>query len=266
MICREVEADVVDLARGAELDATAAARVSTHLQQCVSCASRFARERQLTTRLRAMAAAVPPSSRSAATEARLLRALAERQAAARPQPPAPRRVFAAPAARVWLAAAAALVLAAVAWQGAARWRSDPAAPSPQAPAGTPDAGAPAASAAPDVQARVEPRTADVSRPQPPRPSAPLAAAPQRPVPGTAAPRQDEVLRFVTLPGAIGLPPLESGRIVRVELPTAMLPAYGLDVTPDPGARAVEADVLVGQDGQPRAIRFVTLDSDSRRRQ
>jgi hypothetical protein len=75
-----------------------------------------------------------------------------------------------------------------------------------------------------------------------------------------------VLRFVALPTAIGLPPIESGHIVRVELPAAMLPAYGLEVVPDSQSGMVEADVLVGQDGQPRAIRFVTLDSDSRRRQ
>jgi hypothetical protein len=75
-----------------------------------------------------------------------------------------------------------------------------------------------------------------------------------------------VLQFVALPTAIGLPALESGRIVRVELQTAMLPAYGLDVMPDQPGSIVEADVLVGQDGQPRAIRFVSLDSVSRRRQ
>jgi hypothetical protein len=69
-----------------------------------------------------------------------------------------------------------------------------------------------------------------------------------------------------LPTAIGLPGLESGRIVRVEVPTAMLPAYGLDVMPGPADGLVEADVLVGQDGQARAIRFVTLDSNPRRRQ
>jgi len=76
----------------------------------------------------------------------------------------------------------------------------------------------------------------------------------------------QALQFVALPTAIGLPALESGHIVRVELPAADLPAYGFDVTPQPAAGAVQADVLVGQDGQPRAIRFVTLDADSGRPQ
>jgi hypothetical protein len=74
----------------------------------------------------------------------------------------------------------------------------------------------------------------------------------------------DVLRFVTLPTAVGLPGLESGRIVRVKLSTAMLPAYGFDVNPETPATVVEADVLVGQDGQPRAIRFVSPNSIPRR--
>jgi len=36
--------------------------------------------------------------------------------------------------------------------------------------------------------------------------------------------------------------------------------------PGPADGVVEADVLVGQDGQARAIRFVNLDSTQRRRQ
>lgn len=84
----------------------------------------------------------------------------------------------------------------------------------------------------------------------------------RPVPAGGG----QALQFVALPTAIGLPALESGHIVRVELPAADLPAYGFDVTPQPAAGAVQADVLVGQDGQPRAIRFVTLDADSGRPQ
>jgi hypothetical protein len=71
---------------------------------------------------------------------------------------------------------------------------------------------------------------------------------------------------VSLPTAIGLPQLESGRIVRVQLATAMLPAYGFDVMPSSESGVVEADVLVGQDDQPRAIRFVSRKTDSRRRQ
>ena len=62
--------------------------------------------------------------------------------------------------------------------------------------------------------------------------------------------------FVMLPAAANLPPFESGEIVRMELPVTSLPAYGLEIAPDARRRAVEADLLVGQDGQARAIRLV----------
>jgi hypothetical protein len=72
--------------------------------------------------------------------------------------------------------------------------------------------------------------------------------------------------FVALPAAAGLPALESGRIIRIDLPVASLPAYGVEVIPDAQRPEVEADLLVGQDGQPRAIRLVTVSSDSRSRE
>lgn len=67
--------------------------------------------------------------------------------------------------------------------------------------------------------------------------------------------------FVTLPGAIGLPSFESGRIVRVDLPVSSLPAYGVELVPDAARNEVQADVLVGQDGQARAIRLVRTSTE-----
>jgi hypothetical protein len=62
--------------------------------------------------------------------------------------------------------------------------------------------------------------------------------------------------FVALPGTAGLPEFESGTILRLKLSLASLPSYGVDITRAGSDRPVEADVLVGQDGQPRAIRLV----------
>lgn len=62
--------------------------------------------------------------------------------------------------------------------------------------------------------------------------------------------------FVELPWTGGLPAFESGEIVRMDVPVASLPAYGIDISA--GAdRPVEADILIGQDGFARAIRLVT---------
>ena len=65
--------------------------------------------------------------------------------------------------------------------------------------------------------------------------------------------------FVALPGAAVLPDMESANIVRVSLPVAALPAYGVAIA-DFRTESVEAELLVAQDGQARAIRFVN-DSD-----
>ena len=66
--------------------------------------------------------------------------------------------------------------------------------------------------------------------------------------------------FMALPGAAWLPEMESATIVRVSLPVTALPAYGVAIQPDVTSEAVLAELLVAQDGQARAIRFVN-DSD-----
>jgi hypothetical protein len=72
---------------------------------------------------------------------------------------------------------------------------------------------------------------------------------------SAAKSAAEETGFVALPAAIGLPDFESGVIVRMELPVAALPSYGIEVVSD-SKTPVEADLLIGQDGQARAIRLV----------
>ena len=93
--------------------------------------------------------------------------------------------------------------------------------------------------------------ATIAKPDPP-------AVPPKRAPRARPARQ--VVRppaFVALPGTAGLPDFESGTIVRLELSLASLPSYGVDITRAGTDRPVEADVLVGQDGQPRAIRLVS---------
>jgi hypothetical protein len=51
--------------------------------------------------------------------------------------------------------------------------------------------------------------------------------------------------------------LDAVQVVRVRLPRSAMGSLGLVVSHDPGQGPVEADVLVGQDGLPRAIRFVS---------
>jgi hypothetical protein len=60
--------------------------------------------------------------------------------------------------------------------------------------------------------------------------------------------------FVLWPGAAELPTFESGHLMRMEVPVSALPSLGL-VPPATHAAVIQADVLVGQDGLPRAVRL-----------
>jgi hypothetical protein len=64
--------------------------------------------------------------------------------------------------------------------------------------------------------------------------------------------------FVPWPGAVVLPPFESGELVRTELPVTVLPLLGLadgQASPD---GFVKADLLIGQDGMVRAVRLAPI--------
>jgi hypothetical protein len=229
MTCRSLpvtEDAIVEVARGREVGRGTAAAVASHVETCEGCAARLARERRVSEALRALAAATASAAPSAALERRLMAACAGRKPAAQPH---------------WLAlaaAAAAIVVAVVLWRSATT---------------------------PPAQPQTEPiarSTPAIDRPaEQPRPTAAAVSA------GNTAARRHRGSRasttpaavndgaFIVLPAAIGLPDFESGVIVRMELPQAALPAYGLEIVP--GAKMpVEADLLIGQDGQARAIRLV----------
>jgi hypothetical protein len=162
--------------------------------------------------------------------------------------------------RWWLAAAACLFFFIGAW-AAVEWRMRTA--SPQGAAASVQAALPApAEPAEPVEQAENPAPAPV----------PLVAAARR----TSAPRvvraasqnqlpqeTDGLAGFIPLPAAGGLPGFDSGMIVRVALPTASLPAFGLAIAPE-STQTVNADLLVGQDGQARAIKLVSLVGGNRR--
>jgi hypothetical protein len=50
--------------------------------------------------------------------------------------------------------------------------------------------------------------------------------------------------------------IDNGRIVRVEMPRSALAQFGLPVNMERANERIKADVLLGDDGMPRAIRFV----------
>ena len=73
-----------------------------------------------------------------------------------------------------------------------------------------------------------------------------------PVPADAA---FDTEGFLPWPGAEAWPPFESGTLVRVDLPVSALLAMGLPA-PSSNVSMVQADIVIGQDGYARAVRFV----------
>lgn len=248
MSCDAYADAILDLARGAEIEAGTKRLVEAHLTQCAGCGARLRREQALTADLAVLAKGLLGAHPSGALEARLLEAFHDRHTPAVPAPGSSRSDW-----RPWLAAAAAVIVLAgigFGWRGAAGTRGD----GRPVPLGTNPTTSTANLASPAIPERTP---AGVGHATPP-------AVRGRPPRGGRA----SFLRptgFVALPGAASLPEFESGTIDRVRLALSSLPVYGVDIAPDT-ASPIEADLLVGQDGQPRAIRLVTIASESRSRQ
>jgi hypothetical protein len=62
--------------------------------------------------------------------------------------------------------------------------------------------------------------------------------------------------FIPFASASDLAPAEIGQVVRVRLPRTAMESFGLPVNWDRGLEPIQADVLLGEDGLARAIRFV----------
>jgi hypothetical protein len=87
------------------------------------------------------------------------------------------------------------------------------------------------------------------------PAVAKAPRPHRARPRAARVAPPEPVEFVAWPGATGLPAFESGYLMRVDMPASIVLSLGL-VPHLPQATFVQADVLVGQDRLPRAVRLV----------
>ncbi len=85
---------------------------------------------------------------------------------------------------------------------------------------------------------------------------PVARTTQTTVRRAAVPREVMTEFFSVAEGA---PPFESGALLRVRVPASTMSRVGLPVREDRWQETVSADVLVGQEGIVRAIRFVTFE-------
>lgn len=258
MFCRDFEKIAGDLSAGRLMEAGKRAFALRHASECSACALRLNAERTLEAGLRALAedaeeGEAPPHLKLA------LRAAFDRQIKTAPVPvPAPARLR--NLALRW-AAAAALVLLAVAV--ALLWRS---APPSLKKEDMLSGGNPATSSipAPREQAlrgviepdnqnrKIEPHVAKNTSTK--RRAATVAGV---------ARDNETVTDYIPLTYLADATAMESGWVLRVELPPSALIAMGLPAPADQTDSRVKADVVVSDDGVARAVRFVRQDSARR---
>ena len=248
MNCKPHRSAILDLARDVPLPASIAQAAHAHIESCAACASELRRQRELTADFATVRTQAGDWHAPEDLEARILAAVEGRSVvAAKAGNPGLRRVYTS------LAAAAAILLAVGIAQ---RTRHENIAGERPGALQTDAAG---------HATRVEGQAATT----PVAPSVPARAVDREKGKGKRERRvsrsapEGAAVEFVAVPGAAALPMLESGRIIRVKLGIAELPTYGLAIVPDAARSAVEADVLVGQDGQARAIRLLALQPESR---
>jgi hypothetical protein len=237
MNCQDFEKLALALARNSLLDATAREQGLIHMEGCERCAARLAEEQALLARMRAVVEEMAGEEPPARVETTLLAAFR-----AQTEATAPSR------ARYWsnwkFAAVAAGILILISML-AIFWRST----NSHKPQREERAVAPESS--PKL---AEPQQAGdrIAVEQPKN-------KPKRERRKASVNRSDEaevVTEFFPLREGEDLTALDSLRVVRVELPASALDEVGLPVDPEMANEPIKADVVLGQDGLARAIRFV----------
>jgi hypothetical protein len=225
-----------------------------HSEECERCALRLRDEAALTRGLQLLAADMDSHEAPAEIELKLREAFRERRVAAPPV------VVGASRSRYWLVAVAAVLLLAMS-VAAMWWRSE----APQqviaggAPEKAPEVTAgpsePAPAPAPkDVEYQAENETPKRHAAKPGRRNTVNRKAPEAQV---AHHVQNEIATdFVPLGEMNSAVLQDGGQIVRVNLRRSALVKFGIPVNMERYNENVKADVLIGNDGLARAIRFV----------
>jgi hypothetical protein len=119
----------------------------------------------------------------------------------------------------------------------------------------------------------QPAAAVISHVQPPAPVRPVAKQPEmqhavvsstpKRSPLRVRPQAPREVVTEFFPLVDYAPPFERGELVRMRVPASAMRAVGLPVREDRLSDPVQAEVLVGQEGMARAIRFVGYSQSNR---
>src|SRR5262245_27232077 len=254
MNCREFEDIVNDLVRAKMIDAASRAAGTAHAENCGRCASRLADERALSAGLKSLAVSDEGMAAPASVEAALLEAFRAQAS----NPPARWLPFRSRSWPRWALAAAAAILIAF---GLIFYHAIQNEPQKDDKALIKKTTTPQ----PSVD-REEQIVNDALEPKPRRrPRAPRPRRGSRPrlikhfiIDGgtTYATDSEYATDFFPLSYGGDQKPMESGEVIRVQMPRSALIAFGLPVNVERADVPVKADLLVGEDGLARAIRFV----------
>lgn len=246
MNCQDFEVIVDDLARGEMMEVSARDGALAHADACLPCARRLATERLLVADLRALAEADELEEAPLRLELPLVAAFRDRDTVSAAPRMRRRRRWVRHAA---LGAVAASVLVIAALLAVRRQ------PSPQRTAPPPTQHARPAASKPVLAQAVAPLQAAPYAAS----EAHRGAAPSRIRPASRAVEAEDgevATDFLPLPYGDTLNTLEGSDLVRIRLPHSALTNFGLPVNQDHRGEFIQADVLLGEDGLARAIRFV----------
>ncbi len=251
MNCNDFEVIAGDLSKDSLMDAKLREKGLEHSASCSDCAARLDEERVLTGGLRLLAGAstevAPPN-----VEAAVLAAFREHQIE-----PATRTRH-----RRWIyvaATAAALVLIAILVSLNASRTEKPQLPSSEAASQekTPDK-----TAAPNVVSvpsatPLSGRNPVVAKSSTQRGQHRGVIQPKPSVDETNSNAINEITTdFIPLTNRETFAQMDGGQVMRVELPRSALISFGLPMDMERATERIKADVVVGNDGLARAIRFV----------
>lgn len=271
MNCQEFERTVNDLARETVLEATQRVNGLAHAEACESCAARLADERSLTVGLRSLSASMHETKAPQRLEATLLAAFRERDKVIQFKPAAQPAHRGGRQQWRWAASVAAGLAMLFVALAALRLQQQPPA-QPQSVAKAHDSKPMKLASWPSLESENEP--AVLTPPRGPQPAFQRVSNRARnsinvinrgrdpiermPVATTAAntTAEDIATDFIPLTYGAELNSLDSGRVVRVELPRAAMARFGLPVNAERASEPVKADVLLGDDGLAQAIRFI----------
>ena len=251
MNCQKFESLAADLARGEMMEAEVLSDARAHQAECSSCSLRLRDEEVLTRGLHSLAVEMNSLQASESTEQSLLASFRQHSVVVPLTSTRSYRPY-------WLTAVAAILLivfglVAVVWKGSNQPKDQIAVkPVPEAPKEIKEN---KNLAIPADQVASLPASSKPKRNLNPRVLQPRNLKGNR-AENTVANHAEVATDFMPL-GYLNPALLQDGgQIVRVEVPRTTMASFGLPVNMDRYNERVKADVLLGVDGVPHAIRFV----------